>query len=165
MARSLLSLALVGLSALSLAAGQSISFSTVVATASAPFPPREYAACTQTAATTTNTPTLYFYGGFSVTLNASASTTSNSYYDSYLNDAWSSTNFGQTWTQLTGAAAFPAQAWNSAVVTNSGKIVYIGQRRESKQQLAPLLLLPPSFHSSHSALCPICTLHSIRCWR
>ena len=126
MARSLLSLALVGLSALSLAAGQSISFSTVVATASAPFPPREYAACTQPAATTSHTPPLSSYRGFSVTLNASASTSINSYYASYLNDAWSCTNFGQSWTQLTGAAAFPAQAWNSAIVTNSGKIVYIG---------------------------------------
>ena len=121
-----LSVVLLVASLLSLAAAQSVSFTSVASNSA--FPSREYAACAQSPATTSSTPTLYFYGGFSVTLNATAtaSSGSNSYYDSYFNDAWSSTNWGTSWTQLTSAAAFPAQGWNGAVYTSSGAIVYIG---------------------------------------
>ena len=124
MSRLLLSVALV-LSVLSLAAAQSISFSQVASNSA--FPPREYAACTQSPPSSSGSSTFFFFGGFSVTLNATASTTNNSYYDTYFNDAWSSSNSGQSWSQLTGSAAFPAQAWNGAVYTSSGTIVYIGQ--------------------------------------
>jgi len=124
MSRVFLPLILAVLSLFSLAAAQSVTFSQVASTSA--FPSREYAACTQSPAATNSTPTIYFFGGFSVTLNATASTTSNSYYDTYFNDAWSSTNFGTSWNLLTGAAAFRAQAWNGAVYTKSGSIVYIG---------------------------------------
>ena len=128
MSRLFLSVAVVVACVVSLAAAQSISFTQV--TSNAAFPVREYAACTQTPAATGSTPTLYFFGGFSVTLgtpSSSINTTGNSYNDNYLNDAWSSSNFGSSWTQLTTAAAFPIQGWNGAVRLNSnGNIVYIG---------------------------------------
>ena len=126
MSRLFLSLAVLVASVLSVASGQSVTFSQVASTSA--FPSREYSACTQSTPTTSNTPTLYFFGGFSVTLNATATSISgsNSYYDSYYNDAWSSTNFGSTWTQLTATAAFPQQAWNGAVYTKTGGIVYLG---------------------------------------
>lgn len=113
------------LSLVSLSAAASLSFSNVApATA---FPVREYPACAQTNPTVGSNPTIYFFGGFSVTGSA------GSYTDNYYNDAWSSTNFGQTWTQLNAAAAFPKQAWNSAVSTPNG-LIFIGGGNDTNAQ-------------------------------
>ena len=114
---SFLLLSLVLALLVAMAAGQSLSFTQTAPNTA--FQVREYAACAQSLATPSSTPTFYMMGGFYVT-----GSNSSTYTDNYINDVWSSQDL-KTWTRTTAAATFPAQAWNGAVVTSSG-IVYIG---------------------------------------
>lgn len=132
MSRLFLFVALLAASLVSLAAAQSITFTQVASNTA--FPPREYAFCAQTPAAVGSTPTLYFFGGFNVTLSGTStniSATGNSYTDGYYNDVWSSSNLGSSWTQLTAAATFAPQAWGGAVRTSSGTIVLLGAGADS----------------------------------
>ena len=47
-------------------------------------------------------------------------------YSSWLNDVWSSTNYGVTWTQKTAAAAFPPRQQAMVAVSQSGVMAVVG---------------------------------------